>query len=147
MSETTNGDHTEGIIDHIRNNEIADSSFVGTELQEQAIRNFMDKVFAAPKITKQQSDKNTRELEELITTYHTPPYTTLGDFLADNLPHHYFEIDPSGGIVRKKNAKDDDKFLYYSIQGIQPSLNCAMVDLWRCLSHPDHFLYVIVVTE
>ena len=87
------------------------------------------------------------KLEELITTYHTPPYTTLGDFLADNLPHHYFEIDPSGGIVRKKNAKDDDKFLYYSIQGIQPSLNCAMVDLWRCLSHPDHFLYVIVVTE
>lgn len=87
------------------------------------------------------------KLEELITTYHTPPYTTLGDFLADNLPHHYVEIDPSGGIVRNKSAKDDDKFLYYSIQGIQPSLNCAMIDLWRCLSHPDHFLYVIVVTE
>lgn len=95
MSETTNGDHTEGIIDHIRNNEIADSSFVGTELQEQAIRNFMDKVFAAPKITKQQSDKNTRELEELITTLETL-------YTEEQLKHLWFEVTWGGKCMHCK---------------------------------------------
>ena len=86
-------------------------------------------------------------IEERMVTYQTPSFTTLGSFLADNLPHH-FEIDSNKGTVRRKCAEDEnDTFVCYCIQGIQPSFECAMVDLWRCLSHPDHFLYVIVVTE
>ena len=66
MSETVKEEHTEGIIGHIRS-EVKDSSFVGTELQEQAIRDLMDKVFAAPKITQEESDRNTRDLEVIIS--------------------------------------------------------------------------------
>ena len=92
-------------------------------------------------------DGNRQTIEERLVTYQTPSFTTLGNFLAENLPRQ-FEIDSNRGTVRKKRAEDEnDTFVYYYIQGIQPCFECAIFDLWRCLSHPDHFLYVIVVTE
>ncbi len=84
-------------------------------------------------------------LEERVAAYQSPSYTTLGDFLSEYFPRH-FEIGPKG-VTTKKSAEDDGTYFYYCIHGIQPSLQCAMVDLWRCLSHPDNFVYVIVVTE
>ena len=77
------------------------------------------------------------ELLETLGSYQSPPYTTLGDFLSNCLPNH-FVTDPATGWATS---------IHYCIQGVQPSMKCAMVDLWRALSHPDHFLYVIVVTE
>ena len=90
-------------------------------------------------------NKRKSTLEERVEAFQLPSYTTLGDFLSNYFPGH-FEIGPKG-VTTKKSAEDDGTYFYYCIHGIQPSLNCAMVDLWRCLSHPDNFLYVIVVTE
>lgn len=62
------------------------------------------------------------------------PYTTLGDVLVSCLPD-LFTIDGT-----------DCNDAHYSIQGVQPSLSTTIVDLWRSLCHPDHFLYVIIST-
>jgi hypothetical protein len=64
------------------------------------------------------------------------PYTTLGDVLVSCLPD-LFTVD---------NVLDSDN-THYSIQGVQPSLSTTIVDLWRSLCHPDHFLYVTVATQ
>eukprot|EP00985_Skeletonema_marinoi_P027773 scaffold23347_cov157-Skeletonema_marinoi.AAC.1 len=63
------------------------------------------------------------------------PYTTLGDVLVSCLPD-LFKVDDDA----------PDCNAHYSIQGVQPSLTTTIVDLWRSLCHPDHFLYVIVAT-
>jgi hypothetical protein len=84
-----------------------------------------------------ESMRRPRELLETLGSCQALPYTTLGDFLSNCLPNH-FVTDPATGWATS---------IYYCIQGVQPSMKCAMVDLWRALSHPDHFLYVIVVTE
>ena len=87
------------------------------------------------------------ESEEPITkllsriTPVAPSYTTLGDVLVNWLPH-LFAVDSSTG----RASAISHLTTYYSIQGIQPTLACAMVDLWRALCHPDHFVYVAVVT-
>ena len=88
------------------------------------------------------SCKRPTEILERLGISQAPPYTTLGDVLAKCLPAH-FEIDPSS----RWTTVTSDSNLYYSVQGIQPSLKCTLVDLWRALSHPDHFLYIIVITE
>ena len=64
------------------------------------------------------------------------PYTTLGDVLVSCLPD-LFKVDDDA----------PDCNAHYSIQGVQPSLTTTIVDLWRSLCHPDHFLYVIVATQ
>ncbi|KAL7473867.1 hypothetical protein ACHAXS_014421 [Conticribra weissflogii] len=70
----------------------------------------------------------------------TPSFTTLGEILADWLPH-LFVIDSTSGCVTVISQSTT----YFSIQGVQPSLDCNLVDLWRCLCNPDHFLYIVVV--
>eukprot|EP00579_Thalassiosira_antarctica_P020932 CAMPEP_0201952560 /NCGR_PEP_ID=MMETSP0904-20121228/1261_1 /ASSEMBLY_ACC=CAM_ASM_000553 /TAXON_ID=420261 /ORGANISM="Thalassiosira antarctica, Strain CCMP982" /LENGTH=387 /DNA_ID=CAMNT_0048496287 /DNA_START=414 /DNA_END=1574 /DNA_ORIENTATION=- len=87
--------------------------------------------------TKDSVRKRPTELLENLGTCQASPYTTLGDVLADCLPTH-FAVDPSTGNCA--TAVSDETFVYYCVQGIQPSMKCAMVDLWRALSHPDHFL-------
>eukprot|EP00984_Skeletonema_dohrnii_P004034 scaffold1380_cov80-Skeletonema_dohrnii-CCMP3373.AAC.2 len=64
------------------------------------------------------------------------PYTTLGDVLVSCLPD-LFKVDDDA----------PDCNAHYSIQGVKPSLTTTIVDLWRSLCHPDHFLYVIVATQ
>jgi len=68
------------------------------------------------------------------------PYTTLGDVLVSCLPDLFMVDDDDGGTDYCNND------VHYSIQGVQPSLSTTIVDLWRSLCHPDHFLYVIVAT-
>ena len=82
------------------------------------------------------------ELVELNSSCRVLPYTTLGDFLSNFCPNH-FVSDPATGRVSSVPGSCH----YYSIQGLQPSLEFPLVDLWRALSHPDHFLYITVVTE
>ncbi|KAL7542366.1 hypothetical protein ACHAWF_007164 [Thalassiosira exigua] len=81
------------------------------------------------------------EMLEKIGTFQPPPYTTLGDVLTECLPNHFAASPPEQRISLS------DSEVYCCIQGIQPSTHCAVVDLWRTLSHPDHFLYIIVVTK
>lgn len=87
--------------------------------------------------------KRPTEVLAELGTYQAPHYTTLGDLLSDWLPDHY-AIDPITNCAASISA---ELAVQYSIQGVQPSMKCAMVDLWRALSHPDHFLYIIVVTK
>jgi len=111
------------------------------------VRLMLNGMPAIQKPTKHEKDckfdrKRPTEILEQLGKCQALPYTTLGDVLANYLPD-YFAIDPSTGWV---TAVSDANLSYY-IQGVQPSMKCAVVDLWRALSHPDHFLYVIVVTE
>ena len=94
------------------------------------------------KESKDIEQKRPIEILEELGTSHAPPFTTLGDVLIKFLPSH-FNIDSSSGWV----SIASDTTLYYSIQGVQPSLKCTMVDIWRALSHPDHFLYLIIVVN
>ena len=75
------------------------------------------------------------------------PYTTLGDVLETCLPSLFKQVDSSAVADSRNITVSDASSTHYSIQGVQPSLSCVVVDLWRSLSHPDHFLYVIVVTQ
>ena len=81
--------------------------------------------------------KKVTETPEQFCTCQMPPPTTLGEVLAKYLPDH-FAVDYITGTVTH------DSNVYYCVQGIQPSVNCTIVDLWRTLSHPDHFLYITV---
>jgi autophagy-related protein 5 len=98
---------------------------------------------------------------------------SLGALLADWLPEHFFI---TGGTVVEKEvgqAEDEDKndeesadnkslgtapipnvvcnakdtVIYWRVGGIEPSLECSVLDLWQTLSHPDHFLYLVVLTN
>jgi hypothetical protein len=81
------------------------------------------------------------------------PYTTLGDVLVLCLPS-LFSVDSGtatgggGGNASRTASTNIISGLgtHYSVQGIQPSFSCTVVDLWRSLCHPDHFLYIVVVT-
>lgn len=75
------------------------------------------------------------------------PYTTLGDVLVTCLPSLFKQVDSSAVTDSSNIIVSDPSSTHYSIQGVQPSLSCVVVDLWRSLCHPDHFLYVIVVTQ
>jgi autophagy-related protein 5 len=75
------------------------------------------------------------------------PYTTLGDVLLTCLPSLFKQVDSSAVVDSRNIVVSDASSTHYSIQGVQPSLSCVVVDLWRSLCHPDHFLYVIVVTQ
>ena len=83
--------------------------------------------------------KRPTELLEQLSTNQAPPHTTLGDVLAEWLPGHY-TVDPSSCCAVSISSS------CYFIQGVVPSLESSLLDLWRALSHPDHFLYIIVVT-
>jgi hypothetical protein len=81
-------------------------------------------------------------LESLVkhlSTCNIRHQTTLGDILIYWLPQH-FERGTDGRIVAKP-------YVSHCIQGIQPNLKCSMLDLWKSLCHPDHFLYIVVVTK
>jgi autophagy-related protein 5 len=81
------------------------------------------------------------------------PYTALGDVLVSCLPH-LFKVDAHDAAVAAIDCRTEstsrityDANTYFSIQGVQPSLSEVIVDLWKSLCHPDHFLYVVVVTQ
>lgn len=96
---------------------------------------------------REKEKKRPTEVLQELGTYQVPPYTTLGDVLANWLPNHYEPFTTHKSVVPVSNDDDEPSSLYFCIHGIQPSMECAMVDLWRALSHPDHFLYIIVVTK
>ena len=78
-------------------------------------------------------------LVKQLSTCNIRPQTTLGDILLYWLPQH-FERCTDGRIVAKP-------YVSHCIQGIRPNLKCSMLDLWKSLCHPDHFLYIVVVTK
>jgi hypothetical protein len=97
---------------------------------------------------------------------------SLGALLAEWLPEHFFVTTADGAVVEqevgkagdendKKGADKSDSMatipkgichtkatvVCWKVGGIQPSLECSVLDLWQTLSHPDHFLYLVVLTN
>ena len=86
-----------------------------------------------------EDEKTLDKLVDKLTTCSITPQTTLGDLLVSWLPE-YFERDSDDAIASKSSVQ-------YFIQGIEPNFSCSLLDLWRALCHPDHFLYIVVVTK
>ena len=79
---------------------------------------------------------------------------TIGDVLKEWLPHlfpqngeqtyHRDSCDLEKEI--KKDGQAFEKEPKWCIQGIKIPWDYPILDLWSCLCHPDHFLYITVVT-
>lgn len=76
---------------------------------------------------------------------------TLGRLLLDWLPAHFVASSSSRG---EKDGDGDTTVVIvpsetvkcWRVSGIEPPLTTPIVDLWRHCSHPDHFLYIVVLT-
>lgn len=71
---------------------------------------------------------------------------SLGFLLADWLPEHFEKQEtdgdePSTAVTAKSTS------VCWRVAGIQPSLDHSVLDLWKTLSHPDHFLYLVVLSN
>jgi len=62
---------------------------------------------------------------------------TLGDLLNEWIPESF--------LVDMKEPSEH--LLSWSVQGIQPPLSASVLDLWKGLCHPDHFLYITLITR
>ena len=65
---------------------------------------------------------------------------TLGWLLVEWLPDYFSAED--GKTVATNNCQ-----INWRVAGIQPPLETSLVDLWKNLCHPDHFLYITVRTD
>jgi autophagy-related protein 5 len=96
---------------------------------------------------------------------------SLGALLAEWLPEHFVTTDGTVVETEVSQAEDEndeegaeksdstiatipkvachakDTVVCWRVGGIQPSLECSVLDLWQTLSHPDHFLYLVVLTN
>lgn len=79
---------------------------------------------------------------------------SLGIFLSNVLPQ-YFEQQQVQNDLPDGNENDTSDVVYqpkdsavrWIINGIEPSLNTSILDLWIYVCHPDQFLYIIVKTR
>lgn len=73
---------------------------------------------------------------------------SLGQLLHEWLPEHFMVDtnipDSSTTIMYKPNT---DTVRWWKVCGIVPPLSTNIYDLWRNCSHPDHFLYIIILTR
>jgi Autophagy protein Apg5 len=72
---------------------------------------------------------------------------TLGRLLHTWLPEHF---SPSFGDAEEEEedtaVKPNETVKLWRVCGIEPPLTTPILDLWKNCSHPDHFLYVVVLT-
>uniref|UniRef100_A0A7S4R920 Autophagy protein 5 n=1 Tax=Ditylum brightwellii TaxID=49249 RepID=A0A7S4R920_9STRA len=75
-------------------------------------------------------------------------HRSLGDLLLEWVPN-LFRRERRGDVNKESNNSTvvPMESVTWSIQGIQPPLSYPIVDLWQCLSHPDHFLYITIDTN
>jgi autophagy-related protein 5 len=87
-------------------------------------------------------------------------HLTLGELFLRWLPDHFF-VSTSKDTDDAKEAGDgvtndnkphqsispNDTVQWWKVSGVQPPLDASVLDLWKCVSHPDHFLYLIVLTK
>ena len=64
---------------------------------------------------------------------------TVGSLLVDWAPRWFHLVD---GVVQ---AKSEDTC--WTIQGLSLPMSAPLMQLWQRLSHPDHFLYIVVRTS
>jgi Autophagy protein Apg5 len=76
---------------------------------------------------------------------------SLGHILQELLPE-YFVIskgtDSTSGDTETTNVQlNPNTVRFWRVCGVQPPLSTNILDLWKCCSHPDQFLYIIVLTR
>ncbi|GAX12007.1 autophagy-related protein 5 [Fistulifera solaris] len=64
----------------------------------------------------------------------------LGGLLRDWLPDLGFDRT----MDTDQDSLADFSSAGWKIQGINPSLDLSVLDLWECLCHPDSYLYIVV---
>ena len=79
---------------------------------------------------------------------------SLGQLLHEWLPEYFIVDVPSDTETRKDSEtpmqlyKPNTEAVHcWKVCGIEPPLTTNIYDLWRNCSHPDHFLYVIILTQ
>ena len=78
-----------------------------------------------------------------------PKLSTLGDLLLAWAPE-YFQFsslsDKEDGDPTSQSLSIDAS-RQWRVAGIQAPLETPLVDLWKHLCHPDHFLYIVLTTK
>jgi hypothetical protein len=87
----------------------------------------------------------------------TQSIVTLGHYLFTNLPSNSFhllnekeeQVEDSNHYIHNPTIVEKNSIgiplFTWTIQGMQNiSLTIPLVELWRALCHPDHFLYIVV---
>ena len=64
---------------------------------------------------------------------------SLGSLLLEWVPELFNADD---GQVKPKSSQ-----VSWCVQGIDVPLSAKVMDLWKSLGSPDHFLYILVVTR
>mmetsp|Transcript_35241 Transcript_35241/g.51775 ORF Transcript_35241/g.51775 Transcript_35241/m.51775 type:complete len:339 (+) Transcript_35241:78-1094(+) len=79
---------------------------------------------------------------------------TLGNLLLDWLPHLFQNHLPDDSLTSTTDSSSGGSSENYKnsrsccclVQGIVPPLSCTILELWQYLCHPDHFLYIVVLS-
>jgi len=73
---------------------------------------------------------------------------SLGALLAAWLPDHFCQDkDATESIPDVVTFRPTETIDCWKVGGIQPPLDTTVLDLWKTLSHADHFLYIVVQTN
>jgi hypothetical protein len=89
---------------------------------------------------------------------------TLGDLLLDWAPQWFTTLQTTKGhnddevvaasssattptLVESTIIEPTLPYISWWIGGIQPPLTCSLLELWKHLCHPDHMLYIILITR
>jgi autophagy-related protein 5 len=70
------------------------------------------------------------------------PALSLGGLFVEWLPNRFRITD-----VAKQTVAPVSERLAWRIAGLVPPLETLVIDLWQSLSHPDNFLYIVVVQD
>jgi hypothetical protein len=68
---------------------------------------------------------------------------TLGELLYEWVPNYFIRNDDD----ENKAAVPKELTTSWRVAGIIPPLSSLVMDLWRNLCHPDHFLYIVLITQ
>lgn len=71
---------------------------------------------------------------------------TLGRLLLEWLPEHFVSSRAVEDGTDNCVVAPNETVLYWRVVGIEPPMTTLLLDLWKHCSHPDHFLYIIVLT-
>jgi autophagy-related protein 5 len=81
------------------------------------------------------------------TEVNTKERLSLGALLNQWIPQYFVEKEEGEAGETTTTIQPKYSSIQWRVSGIVPPLSISVLDLWRSLSHPDHFLYIIVVTQ
>jgi Autophagy protein Apg5 len=76
---------------------------------------------------------------------------SLGHILQQWLPEHFVALkgtDATSSATETTDVQPNQNTVsFWRVCGVQPPLSTNILDLWKCCSHPDQFLYIVVITR